>query len=53
MEKKINIYGTGVNAIKFILTNRNIKVASVIEGKRNITNFMSNVIGGGNTSCSI
>lgn len=47
MEKKINIYGTGVNAIKFILTNRNIKVASVIEGKRNITNFMSNVIGGG------
>lgn len=43
--KRINIYGTGVNAMKFILTNRNIKVASIIEGKRNVTNFMKGVIG--------
>lgn len=43
--KKINIYGTGVNAMKFILTNRNIKVASIIEGKRNVAYFMKGIIG--------
>ena len=44
-EKEINIYGTGINAMKFVLTNRNIKVASIIEGKKNVTNFMNEIVG--------
>lgn len=37
---KINIYGTGINAVKFLLDNRNVEVNAFIEGKSDRTRFM-------------
>lgn len=39
--KEVNIYGTGINALKFLLSNKNdIKVSCFIEGKKDISSFM-------------
>lgn len=38
--KEINVYGTGENAVKFVLLNQDIKIASFIEGKTQKKVFM-------------
>ena len=32
--REINVYGTGVNAIRFVLLNRDVKIMAFIEGKK-------------------
>lgn len=32
--EKINVYGTGVNAVNFVLSNKDIEIAAFIEGKK-------------------
>lgn len=31
---EINVYGTGINAVNFVLLNRDVKISAFIEGKR-------------------
>lgn len=38
--KEINVYGTGENAVKFVLLNQDIKIVSFIEGKTQKKVFM-------------
>lgn len=38
---KINVYGTGKNAVKYVLENNDVEINSFIEGKNNKTSFMS------------
>lgn len=43
--KKINVYGTGENAVKYILMNKDLNIESFIEGKKEIRRFMSRAVG--------
>ena len=42
--EKVNVYGTGVNAVNFVLSNKDIEIAAFIEGiKKDKKNFMPGI----------